>query len=125
MPRSTPIGLTSAEVEERRAQGLGNQVENKTSRTYRQIIEDNLFTFINTTLIGIGFILILLGQPKDALMSSGLAIINASIGIVQEAIAKRRLDRIALLNRRLPRWCAMAKPRRSTRDSSSSAICWW
>lgn len=94
-----PVGLTSAEVEERRAQGLGNYVVNKTSRTYRQIIEDNLFTFINTTLLGIGFILILLGQPKDALMSSGLAIINASIGIVQEAIAKRRLDRIALLNR--------------------------
>jgi cation-transporting ATPase E len=96
---SNPVGLTTEEVDERRAQGLGNQVENKTSRTYRQIIEDNLFTFINTTLIGIGFILILLGQPKDALMSSGLAIINASIGIVQEAIAKRRLDRIALLNR--------------------------
>jgi cation-transporting ATPase E len=94
-----PNGLTSAEVEERRASGLGNHVEIKTSRTYRQIIEDNLFTFINTTLIGIGFVLILLGQPKDALMSSGLAIINASIGIVQEAIAKRRLDRIALLNR--------------------------
>src|SRR5690606_13232800 len=30
---------------------------------------------------------------------SGLAVINAYIGIVQEAIAKRRLDRIALLNR--------------------------
>ncbi len=96
---STPEGLSSAEVDERRAQGLGNHVENKTSRTYRQIIEDNLFTFINTTLIGIGFLLILLGQPKDALMSSGLAIINAAIGIVQESIAKRRLDRIALLNR--------------------------
>ncbi len=94
-----PAGLASEEVEARRAEGLGNHIENKTSRTYRQIIEDNLFTFINTTLIGIGFILILLGQPKDALMSSGLAIINASIGIVQEAIAKRRLDRIALLNR--------------------------
>lgn len=94
-----PVGLTRTEVDERREQGLGNRVEQKTSRTYREIIEDNLFTFINTTLIGIGFILILLGQPKDALMSSGLAIINAAIGIVQEAIAKRRLDRIALLNR--------------------------
>ncbi len=96
---SDPEGLSSAEVEERRAQGLGNQIEHKTSRTYREIVEDNLFTFINTTLIGIGFLLILLGQPKDALMSSGLAIINAAIGIVQESIAKRRLDRIALLNR--------------------------
>ena len=96
---SPPAGLTNEEVETRRARGQGNRVEQKTSRTYREIIEDNLFTFINTTLIGIGFILILLGQPKDALMSSGLAIINASIGIVQESIAKRRLDRIALLNR--------------------------
>lgn len=94
-----PTGLSSAEVEERRAQGFGNHIEIASSRTYRQIIEDNLFTFINTTLIGIGFLLILLGQPKDALMSSGLAIINAAIGIVQESIAKRRLDRIALLTR--------------------------
>ncbi len=94
-----PRGLSTAEVETRREEGLGNHVENKSSRTYRQIIEDNLFTFINTTLLGIGFLLILLGQPKDALMSSGLAVINATIGVVQESIAKRRLDRIALLNR--------------------------
>ncbi|MCO5222833.1 MAG: HAD-IC family P-type ATPase [Thermomicrobiales bacterium] len=94
-----PMGLSSAEVETRRQEGLANRVENKTSRTYRQIVEDNLFTFINTTLLGIGFILILLGQPRDALMSSGLAVINAAIGVVQESIAKRRLDRIALLNR--------------------------
>ncbi|CAN5680324.1 HAD-IC family P-type ATPase [soil metagenome] len=32
-------------------------------------------------------------------MSSGLAVINATLGIIQEAIAKRRLDNIALLTR--------------------------
>jgi cation-transporting ATPase E len=92
-------GLTDAEVHERRAKGLGHSTENRTSRTYAQIVRDNLFTFINTTLISIGVVLIVMGQINDAIMSAGLAVINAAIGIVQEASAKRRLDEIALLTR--------------------------
>ncbi|MFL5758907.1 MAG: HAD-IC family P-type ATPase [Thermomicrobiales bacterium] len=92
-------GLTDAEADERRSKGLGNRVRHETSRTYGQIIRDNLFTFINVTLIAVGAVLVILGLPKDALLSSGLAFINAGIGIVQETFAKRRLDQIALLAR--------------------------
>lgn len=92
-------GLTDAGVRERRSKGLGYKTETRTSRTYVQIVRDNLFTFINVTLISIGVVLIVMGQFTDAVMSAGLAVINAAIGIVQEALAKRRLDRIALLSR--------------------------
>jgi cation-transporting P-type ATPase E len=98
-PSGIPRGLTDAEADARRAEGKGNQVKQDTSRTFKQIIRDNLFTFINITLIAIGLILVLLGQYKDAVMSSGLAVLNACVGIFQEARAKRRLDQIALLTR--------------------------
>ena len=93
------MGLTDAEVRERRAKGLGHKTAAKTTRTFAQIVRNNLFTFINMTLISIGVVLIVMGQTNDAIMSAGLAVINASIGIVQEARAKRRLDEIALLTR--------------------------
>ncbi|MBX3068986.1 MAG: HAD-IC family P-type ATPase [Thermomicrobiales bacterium] len=92
-------GLTTEEVGRRRAAGQGNKVPAGSSRTYRDILRSNLLTFINVTLIGIGIVLILLGQPRDALMSSGLAVLNALVGIIQEVIAKRRLDKISLLTR--------------------------
>jgi cation-transporting ATPase E len=94
----TPLtGLTEQQAAERREQGLGNHARHETARTYREIIRDNLFTFINITLIAIGLILIAMGQLKDAILSSGLVVINAAVGILQESIAKRRLDQIALL----------------------------
>jgi cation-transporting P-type ATPase E len=92
-------GLTSDEAAARRAAGQGNTVNITTSRTYRDIVRANLFTFINITLILIGIILIVLGQTRDAVMSSGLAVINAIVGIIQEVIAKHRLDKIALVTR--------------------------
>lgn len=94
-----PAGLTSAEVEARRAAGQGNESQANSGSTYGEIVRRNLLTFINVTLVGIGLVLIALGQPRDAVLTSSLAIITAIIGIVQEVRAKRRLDQIALLNR--------------------------
>ncbi len=92
-------GLSDAEAKRRRAAGQGNQTRATSSRTYRDIVRANLYTFINITLIGIGILLILLGRPRDAILSSGLAVINAIVGIIQEVIAKHRLDKISLLTR--------------------------
>ena len=99
MPTDPAIGLTETEAGRRRERGLAHSTTRATSRTYWQIVRDNLLTFLNTTLIGIGVILIILGLESEALVSSGLAVLNALGGIVQEAIAKRRLDRIALVTR--------------------------
>jgi cation-transporting ATPase E len=93
------LGLSEVEAGRRRANGMGHHVPEATGRTYWQIVRDNLFTFINLTLFGISLLLVVLGLPKEALLSSGIAAINAVIGVVQEAIGKHRLDRIALLTR--------------------------
>jgi len=94
-----PVGLTHDEVESRRKAGQGNDVQTRTGSSYGEIIRRNLLTFINVTLLGIGVVLISLGQVRDAVLTSSLAVITAIIGIVQEIRAKRRLDNIALLNR--------------------------
>jgi cation-transporting ATPase E len=92
-------GLTDQEAEARRAQGLGNDVELKTSRTYGEIIRRNLFNFVHTVLFIIGGIFILMGRWGDAFNSAGLILLNVAIGVFQEIRAKRKLDEIALLTR--------------------------
>ncbi len=92
-------GLTEAEAVQRRAAGKGNNVRLETSRTYWQIIRDNIFTFLNMVLFSIGAVLVLLGLPTDAFLSVGIALLNVVVGVVQEFRAKRLLDKIALLTR--------------------------
>lgn len=95
----TSQGLTSTEVAARRARGLGNDASIQTSRTYFQIIRENVLTFINLVLFGLGLALILLGRTSDALVSVGVIMINVVVSLVQEIRAKQTLDRIALLTR--------------------------
>ena len=93
------IGLSQAEVDNRRARGEGNNVDNHQQRTYTDLARANLFTFFNNILYVIGFLLIALGQTNDALFSVGLGVFNAIIGTIQEIRSKQKLDKIALLTR--------------------------
>ena len=96
----TPLqGLSESEVVARRTQGQGNDVAFDTSRSYVDILRQNVFTFINLVLFGIGIILIIMGQMGDALVTAGLVLLNVIVGVVQEGRAKRTLDQIALLTR--------------------------
>jgi cation-transporting ATPase E len=92
-------GLSEREVAARRSQGRGNDVELTTSRSYGEILRENLFTFFNIVLFGLGILLALLGKPTEAFITSGVVSINVIIAVIQEARAKRKLDQIALLTR--------------------------
>jgi cation-transporting ATPase E len=94
-----PEGLTDDEVQLRRAAGLGNTAAPASTRSYRQILVENVFTFINNILIALGIGLVIVGRPVDALVSLAVIATNVVVGIVQEVRAKRTLDRIALLTR--------------------------
>ncbi len=90
-------GLTSAQVAERESEGLTNAQKLDSSRSFASILRANLFTLFNAVVGGAFLVLVILGQFKDALF--GFAVItNITIGIVQEFIAKRALDRLALLH---------------------------
>ncbi len=89
-------GLTAAEVADRVARGLVNDVPSAPTRTVAQIVRANVFTRFNAILGGMLVVILLVGPLQDALF--GLVLIaNAGIGIVQELRAKRTLDRLTLL----------------------------
>ncbi len=92
-------GLTHADVETRRAAGLNNTPPPPTTRTYWQIVRENVFTFINNVLFLLGLALVLVGRPFDAVVSLAVISTNIIVSVVQEVRAKNILDRVALLHR--------------------------
>jgi len=92
-------GLTAAEAERRRRAGEANTAVGGSGRGYATILRTNVFSFFNTILFVIGVALLALGRYSDALVSVGLGLINAVISAVQEMRAKRKLDRLQLLDR--------------------------
>jgi cation-transporting ATPase E len=95
---SVAAGLTAAEADQRRRRGESNAATAGTSRTYAMILRTNVFSFFNTILFVIGVALLAMGRYSDALISVGLGLINALISAVQEIRAKRKLDRLQLLD---------------------------
>jgi cation-transporting ATPase E len=100
-----PRGLSEQEVQARRSQGLGNTPPPTTTRTYVQILTENVFNFINISIFVLGAALVLVGRPMDALLSVGIIFLNILVSVVQEVRAKRILDRVALLTR--PQACVI------------------
>jgi cation-transporting P-type ATPase E len=96
---STLHGLSQVEVAARRAQGLGNTMPVKSSRSYAQIVRENVFNPINDLLYVLGIALVALGRVSDALVSVGVVLLNVAVSVIQEVRAKRVLDQIALLTR--------------------------
>jgi len=90
-------GLTAAEVDRRRADGLGNDLPATNTRSYGQILAANLFTRFNFLIGGLGVVALLVAPINDALFLGPL-VANALIGIVQEIRAKRTLDRLTILS---------------------------
>lgn len=95
----SPNGLSDAEVAQRVAKGEVNKAPAGTGRSYVEILRQNVFTFINTILFAIGIVLVIMGRPDDAIVTAGLVLVNVVVGVVQEARAKAKLDKIALLTR--------------------------
>ena len=94
---SLATGLTAAQVADRVAKGQVNATSQASSRSLWLIIKTNVFTRFNA-ILGALFVLILTtGSLADGLFGVVL-VVNSLIGIVQEYLAKRKLDRLALLN---------------------------
>ncbi len=90
-------GLTNEEVEKFAKQGLINNFSDKSNRTYKDIILENVFNFINIILFVISFILVFLGKISDAIVYISVALLNVVVGLIQEIYAKFKLDQIANL----------------------------
>jgi len=95
--RTPSAGLSGAQVAERRSRGLTNAGAETTSRSVAEILRANVLTRFNLLLGVLLAVILVVGQPQDALFGIVL-VANALIGIVQELRAKRTLDRLAVLS---------------------------
>ena len=89
-------GLNQKQVAERMQAHLYNEQLKQTTKSYQQIIKDNVFTlfnFINAILAAA----IIFVQSYKNLLFLGVIISNIAIGIFQEIRAKRVLDRLSLM----------------------------
>ncbi|MTE13974.1 cation-translocating P-type ATPase [Nocardia aurantiaca] len=101
-PPSPPaLGLTAAEVEKRRRDGLTNDVPQRASRSVRDIVRANVFTRINA-ILGVLFILVLATGSLIDGMFGLLIIANSAVGIIQEVRAKNTLDKLAIIGQAKP-----------------------
>ncbi|MBR3164294.1 HAD-IC family P-type ATPase [Candidatus Saccharibacteria bacterium] len=90
-------GLSKAEVRQRKLAGLSNVAVSAPSKTIRQIIIGNVFTYFNFIFLIIALLLILVNSWRDITFLP-IIIANTLIGIVQEIRSKITLDRMKILN---------------------------
>jgi cation-transporting ATPase E len=98
-PPSNLQGLSDREAAERRAAGQGNDLPMQSSRTYWEILQDNVLTFINGVYFFLSLVLIVLGRVSDVGVLAFVISMNIIVNVIQEIRAKKKLDSIALLTR--------------------------
>ena len=92
-----PLGLTSEEAKERVRAGKSNTAIKPPSKSIRQIIFSNVFTYFNFVFLVLAIILSLVRSFRD-LTFLPIIIANTCIGIFQEIRSKIVLDHLLILN---------------------------
>ncbi|MBR1413818.1 MAG: HAD-IC family P-type ATPase [Bacilli bacterium] len=97
-------GLTTAQVEKRIKNNLVNYDNQPKTKTIREIIESNFFTFFNYINLALGLAIVIGGIISGEFLQSlkncffmGVVIINSIIAIIQEVISKKIIDKLSLL----------------------------
>lgn len=90
-------GLSSADVQSRIAQGQTNRYKARVSRTYWDIVRDNLLNLFNIVLGTLLVIVIVMGDYATAFFAGFSVVTNTFLGMIQEINAKRKLDQLATL----------------------------
>lgn len=90
------MGLNQDQVEQRIKEGFTNKAKSKYSKSYWEIIRDNIFTFFNILLIVLAVCLAVVGEWSN-LSFLVIMIANVTIGIVQEVRSKRTIEKLKLV----------------------------
>ena len=85
-------GLSKEEVDNRI-----KEVVDGVSKTTKEIVIDNVFTFFNLLNLVLAILIILVKSYENALFM-GIVISNTVIGIVQEIRAKKTIDELSLVS---------------------------
>lgn len=90
-------GLSAEEVSERIRLGKINGDPNVKTKSVKQILAANIFTFFNLINVVLAALVFLVGSPKNAMFAL-IILFNTGIGIFQEIRAKRTIDRLTLVS---------------------------
>ncbi|MBR5241537.1 MAG: HAD-IC family P-type ATPase [Clostridia bacterium] len=93
--KKLPEGLSSAEAERLKAEGLSNVTNEKNGKSYGEIITSNLFTFFNMVWAIVAIILVIFKSYSN-LTFLAIIIPNVLIAIIQEVRAKRTVEKISV-----------------------------
>ena len=90
-------GLSAEQVETRFQQFLFNDVNKKYSKSYASIFLGNIFTFFNLLCVIAAVALIYARAEITQFLFAGIFALNLVIGITQEILAKKQIDKLAVL----------------------------
>lgn len=90
-------GLSNFQVEERTKLGLLNKIGNKNSKSYWNILANNLCTFFNLLGLIVTIALIFAKAPLSSFFYVVIYLSNIGIGIIQEIRAKKSVDKLSLV----------------------------
>ena len=100
MPRCAPkadSGLSSAQAQALAEAGWDNRPVESPTKSDKQIIRENIFTYFNLSFVVLAVCLLLVGAWKDMTFLLIVAA-NAVIGIVQQLRSKRTIEKLSLLS---------------------------
>ena len=91
-------GLSSTQVQQRKAQGLVNKTGKKYSKTYRSIFLGNLCTFFNLLCLLAALALLIARAPISQFLFVLIFLCNICFSIFLEIRAKLKLDKLSILS---------------------------
>ena len=98
-------GLSLNEVQERYRRGLVNYNDEPKTKTVKQIVKDNVFTYFNYLNLALGILVFIAGWIKGNVLFGlknclfmGVIIVNSIISIIEEIISKKIIDKLSIVN---------------------------
>jgi cation-transporting ATPase E len=91
------VGLTPEQAKARKDEGLYNKIKQHPTKSYAQIIFDNVFNFFNVLLVAI-FIAMLFGHlAPTSYFFMVILLANMTIGLIQDIHARHLVDKLRLV----------------------------
>lgn len=91
-------GLTAEQVKQREGEGLVNKVAKHPTKTYAQIILDNVFNYINIVLLFVFVIMMIAKLEISHYFFMFILGANTAIGLFQDIRARRLIDRLKVVS---------------------------
>ena len=98
-------GLSLNEVQDRYRRGLVNYNDEPKTKTVKQIVKDNVFTYFNYLNLALGILVFIAGWIKGNVLFGlknclfmGVIIVNSIISIIEEIISKKIIDKLSIVN---------------------------